>query len=63
MLYQYVFVVTGQVEAPTEEHVQLQALMGISVSGRLLLSPHEVAVKVTPFVGRADGQKPAQMEH
>ena len=63
MMYQYVLVVTGQVEAPAEEHAQLQALMGVSLTGRLLLTPHEVAVKVTPVVERSDGREPVQMEH
>jgi len=63
MTYQYVLVVTGQVEAPSEEHAQLQALMGVSVGGRLLMSPHEVAVRVTPIAGRPDGREPVQMEH
>ncbi len=60
MTYQYVVVVTGQVEAPNEEHAQLQALMGVSVGGRLLLTPHQVAVKVAPV---ADGPRPVPLEH
>jgi len=63
MAYQYIVVVTGRVEAPSEEHAQLQALMGVSVGGRLLLSPHEVAVRVTPVEVPTDGQKRVPLEH
>ena len=37
--YSYVFVVTGKVEAPSEEHARAQVLMGVSVSGRLVQAP------------------------
>jgi hypothetical protein len=63
MIYHYVTVITGQVEAPSEEHARMQALMGVSLTGRLLSSPHEVGVKVAPIEEPPSEPKPARVEH
>lgn len=64
-VFRYVIVVTGQVEAPSEDHAKLQAAMGISVSGRLLTSPFDIAVEIQPVPDPqpTDGKKPLVMEH
>jgi hypothetical protein len=63
MTYNYVVVITGQIEAPNEEHARVQALMGVSLTGRLLASPHEVGVKVGAVEEKSDGQKPTPIGH
>lgn len=67
MAFQYILVVTGQVEAPTDEHAKLQALMGVSLTGRLLTSPHEIAVEIRELRATdpqpTDDKKPVVMEH
>ena len=60
--YSYVFVVTGKLEAPSEEHARQQILMGLSLSGRLLQSKFDLALELKlpqpqPEVG-PNGQQP-----
>ncbi len=66
MEYRYVFVVTGQVEAPNEEHARTQVLMGVSVSGRLVQAPgFTLGLELTPPLA-SNGQAPRQpvrLEH
>lgn len=68
MRYQFAFVVTGQVEAPSEEHARQQVLMGASLSARLAASPAlEIAVTIAPVEEQtADavrrGPVPVQMQ-
>ncbi len=65
--YSYVFVVTGKVEAPSEEHARAQVLMGVSVSGRLVQAPgFSLALELTPSAPMTNGQGPPQpvrLEH
>lgn len=62
--YSYVAVTTGEVEAPSEENARAQVAMGISISGRLMATPLQLAIQVaeagagTPLLPTA--QKPAK---
>lgn len=58
--FEYVVVVTGKLDAPTEENAALQAAMGVSLGGRLLMTPHQVAVRLRepPASPEPDGKKP-----
>ena len=46
MKYRYAVAVTGIIEAPSEEHAQLQVLMGVSINSRLAIDGPDVAVQV-----------------
>jgi hypothetical protein len=65
--YSYVFVVTGQVEAPNEEHARTQVLMGVSTSARLVQAPgFTLALEVTaapPKESVARNGRPPVLEH
>ena len=64
-VYRYVIAVTGQVEAPSEEHARLQLLMGVSFTGRLLQAEHNIAIEVRPIEAvqqPSNGPRPV-MEH
>jgi hypothetical protein len=64
MRYRYAVVVTGELEGPSEEHVRAQALMGVSVTGRLLQSKFEMDVQIRPLEGQpTDGKRPITLEH
>lgn len=62
--YSYVAVITGEAEAPSEENARAQVAMGISISGRLMATPLQLAIQVTeagvgkPLLPTMDGQKP-----
>ncbi len=66
--YSYVFVITGQVEAPNEGHARTQVLMGVSTSARLVQAPgFTLALEVTeaapPKQSVARNGRPPVLEH
>ncbi len=44
--YKYVIVVTGTVEAEHDVNAKLQVLMGVTLTTRLLQTPHNIAIKI-----------------
>jgi hypothetical protein len=63
MLINYIIVVTGQLEAPSEDHAQAQVLMGVTLTGRLMSTPHEMSVKVGPVPETRSTPAPSDGEH
>ena len=64
MEYRYAIAVTGIIEAPSEEHARLQAMMGINISARLLTGKPDVAIRCEPVQHSVNGDsKAVGMEH
>ncbi|KKN25966.1 hypothetical protein LCGC14_0879350 [marine sediment metagenome] len=45
-VYGYVIVITGQIDAPHDVNAKQQILMGLSLTGRLLQNPNQIAVNL-----------------
>ncbi len=44
--YKYALIITGTVEAPNDVHAKQQILMGVTVSTRLLQTPHDIVIQL-----------------
>ena len=56
--YRYAIVVRGFIEANSQSNAYMQLLMGLSLNGRMLRQPHELAVDV-----REVNPKPVEAEN
>jgi len=45
-VYGYVIFITGQIDAPHDVNAKQQILMGLSLTGRLLQNPNQIAVNL-----------------
>ena len=45
--YNYVLVITGQVDAPHDVNAKYQVLMGVTLTARLLQTPHSIAIQLS----------------
>ena len=44
--YNYALVITGTVEAPNDVHAKQQVLMGVTITTRMLQTPHDVVIQL-----------------
>ena len=45
--YTYALVITGQVDAPHDVNAKYQVLMGVTLTARLLQTPHSIAIQLS----------------
>ena len=44
--YNYALIISGTVEAPNDVHAKQQILMGVTMTTRMLQTPHDVVIQL-----------------